>query len=143
MPGSHHGMGCLTQQKDQRLRCGRVRGIHLSKGRSLGGKGLSTWGKERAVSKGVNLQCIIYSVGTAKHQLMCYFESSITYYSWEVPTGSYSRAVHAPENAVPCTPSSTHKSKYLIFIYIYRYGCIPLTKRPDQSLGLSTYKLDY
>lgn len=30
------------------------------------GKGLSTRGKERAVSEGVNLQRIIYSVGTMK-----------------------------------------------------------------------------
>lgn len=83
---------------------------------------MSTWGKEQAVTKGVNLQYVIYSVGTAKHQIMSYFESSITYYSWEVPIGSYFRAVHAPENAVPCTTSSTHKiQKYLNYIYTYIY----------------------
>jgi len=42
------------------------------------GKGLSAWGKEPALSKGVNLQHIICSVGTLKHQVTHYFESGIT-----------------------------------------------------------------
>lgn len=45
------------------------------------GKGLSTWGKAPAVSKGVHLQRIISSVGTLQHHVTCFFESGITYCS--------------------------------------------------------------
>lgn len=68
----HEGSARISRwdgPKDQRLRCGRERRTHQGEGRSLGGKGLSNWGKEQAVSKGVNLQRI-YSVGTPKHAIL-------------------------------------------------------------------------
>lgn len=109
------------------------------------GKGLSTRGKERAVSEGVNLQRIIYSVGTITCKIT--HTQILKVASPSIHSTATLEAIteqSVPQKMQRLAQQATHTSPS-IYLYIHMCVCIcvlPIHRSsPNQSSELSIYKL--